>query len=102
MARVGEKCQQQDYSDVCGFHKTSTPISRHYDTTCLSTSIGQICMVRRRTASGIGRETVCENVSGLEWRLVSGRMMLIRACPSLIIAAVANRLTSTPVHRHAF
>src|SRR5437867_1253627 len=28
------------------------------------TIVGELCMVRRRTARGIGRETVCENVSG--------------------------------------
>ena len=40
----------------------------------------------------VGGEAVCENVSGLEWRMVSGRMMMIRACPSLIIAPVAGAL----------
>jgi hypothetical protein len=44
-----------------------------------------------------GRETVCENVSGLYWRMVSGRMMMIRACLSLIIAAVVKDLISTQV-----
>ncbi|PYX32719.1 MAG: hypothetical protein DMG77_02540 [Acidobacteria bacterium] len=38
--------------------------------------------------NSIEREAVCENVFGLEWRMVSGRMMMIRACPSLLIATV--------------
>jgi hypothetical protein len=42
----------------------------------------------------VGREAVCENVPGLWWRVVSGRMMMIRACPSLISATVMkDRIT---------
>jgi len=46
------------------------------------------------------RETVCENVSGLKWRMVSGRMMMIRTCLSLLIAAVVRDLVTPQVFRH--
>ena len=47
-------------------------------------------------------ETVCENVSGLlVEKCFSGRMMMIRACLSLLIATVVKDLVTPQVFRHA-
>ncbi len=35
-----------------------------------------------------------------EWRVISGRMMMIRACLSLLIPAVVKDLVTSQVFRH--
>jgi hypothetical protein len=37
-----------------------------------------------------------------EWREISGRMMMIRACLSLLIATVVKELVTSQVFRHVF
>jgi hypothetical protein len=37
-----------------------------------------------------------------EWRMFSGRMMMIRACLSLLIATVVQDLVTPQVFRHVF
>ena len=36
-----------------------------------------------------------------KWRMISGRMMMIRVCLSLLIAAVVKDLVTPQVFRHA-
>jgi hypothetical protein len=49
--------------------------------------IDETCMVRRRTARGIARETVCENVSGLSKCLGPAQSKTVRlsSLPSLTV-----------------
>jgi hypothetical protein len=54
--------------------------------------IGEKCMARRRTARGIRLDENCLRPLSGEF---SGRVMMIRACPSLTIATVMKDLIST-------
>jgi len=47
------------------------------------------------------RETVAKMYPASEWRMVSGRMMMIRACLSLLIPTVVKDLVTSQVFRHA-
>jgi hypothetical protein len=46
------------------------------------------------------REQSAKMYPASEWRVISGRMMMIRACLSLIIAKVVNDHVTSQVFRH--
>ncbi len=58
---------------------------------------GVICMVRRRTARRVG---VDENSLRKCIRPLSGELMMIRACLSLLSATVVKDLVTPQVFRH--
>jgi hypothetical protein len=46
------------------------------------------------------REQSAKMYPASEWRVISGRMMMIRACLSLLIATVVKDLVTPQVFRH--
>jgi hypothetical protein len=63
----------------------------------------ETCMVRRPNCkkNRFRREQSAKMYPASEWRVVSGRMMMIRACLALLIPTVMKDLVSTQVFRHA-
>jgi len=47
------------------------------------------------------REQSAKMYQASKWRVISGRMMMIRACLSLLIATVVKDLVTSQVFRHA-
>ena len=62
----------------------------------------ETCMARRPNCkrNRFRREQSAKMYPASEWRMVSGRMMMIRTCLSLIIATVVRDLVTSQVFRH--